>query len=108
LSDTLWGYINHKESKLEGDVGILRRKYANVDGIIHIGKETENIEGTGILDLPNYAIYQNEEELKEKILGLTPMEARIIGLNPETLRQIKKRIEENQFNLRRKTLSILS
>jgi hypothetical protein len=37
---------------------------------------------------PNYAIYQNEEELKEKILGLTPMEARILGLNPETLRQI--------------------
>jgi hypothetical protein len=67
-----------------------------VDDITYIGKETENIEGTGILDLPNYAIYRNEESLREKILKLTPMEARIIGLNLETLRQIKKRLISNK------------
>lgn len=106
LSDTLWEYMNHKESKFEGDIGILERKHVYVDEIIHIGKETGNIEEIGILDLPNYAVYQNEEELKEKILRLTTKEARILGLNPETLRQIKKRINKrNPFNIYRKTIN---
>lgn len=105
LSDTLCEYANHKESKLEGDVGILKRKHVKVDGIKYIGKETENIENTGILDLPTYPIYQNEKELKEKILRLSTRDARILGLNPETLRQIKKRILNNQkIILHRNTL----
>jgi hypothetical protein len=96
LSDTLLEYVNHKESKLDGDVGILEKRHVFVDDITYIGKETNNIEETGILDLPNYTTYQNEERLKKKILRLTTKEARIIGLNPETLRQIKKRIKENK------------
>jgi hypothetical protein len=96
LSDTLWEYVNHKESKLEGNIGILKRKYVKADGIIYIGKETDNIENTGILEIPSYPTYQNEESLREKILKLTPMEAREIGLNPETLRQIKKRLISNK------------
>lgn len=96
LSDTLWKYIKHKESKLEGDNGILERKHVNVDGIIYIGKETENIEETGILELPSYTTYIDEEELKKKLLKITPKEAREIGLNEETLRQIKKRILEGK------------
>jgi hypothetical protein len=48
------------------------------------------------LNLPNYTTYQDEEKLKEKILKLTTKEARILDLNPETLRQIKKRIKENK------------
>jgi hypothetical protein len=96
LSDTLWKYIKHKESKLEGGTGILERRHVNVDGIIYIGKETENIEETGILELPSYTTYIDEEELKKKLLKITPKEAREIGLNEETLRQIKKRIAKNK------------
>jgi len=90
LSDTLWEYINHKESKFNGDIGILERKYVFVDSITYIGKETENIEETGILDLPDYTIYQDEKELKKRVLSLTTKEARILDLNPETFRKIKK------------------
>jgi len=108
LSDTLWKYVNHRESKLEGDIGILERKHVKVDGIIHIGKETGNMEETGILENPSYTAYQNEDELKEKILKRTSREARIIGLNTETLRKIKNRIvNTKQMRLKRKVLAKL-
>lgn len=97
MSDTLWEYVNHKESKLEGNEGILERKHVEVNGIVYIGKETENIENTGVLDLPIYTIYPNENSLKEKIMKLTSRDARIIGLNLETLRRIKKRIYQNKY-----------
>jgi len=106
LSDTLLEYVNHKESKLDGDVGILEKRHVFVDDITYIGKETNNIEETGILDLPNYTTYQNEEKLKKRILRLTTKEARIIGLNLETLRQIKKRIKENKRLVLRKKILI--
>ena len=108
LSDTLWEYVNHKESKMDGNIGVLERKHVNVDGIIHIGKETNNIENTGILEAPKYEIYQNNEELKKKIMGLTPKDARAMGLNEETLRRIKKRIREGGgLNLYKKAYSKL-
>jgi hypothetical protein len=106
LSDTLWEYVNHKESKLDGDIGILKRRHVFVDDITYIGKETENIEETGILYLPTYQTYQDEEKVKEKILKLTTRESRIIGLNPETLRQIKKRIKENKRLILREKILI--
>lgn len=108
LSDILWEYLNHKESKLKGDVGILERKHVNVDSFIHIGKETKNIERVGILDSPDYSIYGSEEELKAKIMKLTSKDARVIGLNEETLRCIKKRIQERKpLRLYRKTEKML-
>lgn len=85
--------------------GILERKHIFVDGITYIGKETDNLENNGILDSPKYSICLDEEKLKEKILKLSLREAKILGLNPETLRQIKKRIIENKvLFLRKKTL----
>lgn len=42
-------YLNHPESKMEGDVGILERKHVNVTGIIHIGKESDELEESGLL-----------------------------------------------------------
>ncbi len=37
-------YVNHPESKSEGDVGILSRKHIRATGIEYIGKETKRIE----------------------------------------------------------------
>lgn len=109
LSDTLWEYLNHKESKFNGDIGILERKYIEVDGILYIGKETNNIEETGMLKLPNYNTYTNERELNKRLLNLTPKEARKVGLNEETLRQIKKRVNENKpLKLYGKTTMIIN
>ena len=105
LSDTLWEYINHKESKLDGDRSILKRKHVFVDGVIYIGKETNRIEETGIVYLPSYTVYINQEELKKRILSLTPKEARMIGLDAETLRLVKKKIRRKSVvTVRNKTL----
>ena len=34
-------YLRHKESKLDGDVGILERKHVFVSEVRHIGKEID-------------------------------------------------------------------
>ncbi len=49
LSDILLSYLDHKESKLDGNIGVLERKHINVDGFVYIGKEASNLERTGIL-----------------------------------------------------------
>jgi len=109
LSDTIWKYVNNPEAKLKGNSGVLKRRCVDTDGVIYIGKETENIEKTGILESPSYTTYIDQEELKKKLLKITPKEARRIELNEETLRRIKKRIKENKsLVLRRKIVKILS
>ncbi|MCX6815192.1 MAG: hypothetical protein NTY20_06100 [Candidatus Aenigmarchaeota archaeon] len=79
--------------ELEGEIGVLERKHIIADGIIYIGKEASNIENTGILSRPEYSIYMNQEELKERILNMTWKEAREKGLNEETLRRMKIRLK---------------
>jgi hypothetical protein len=39
LSRTIIEYANHPESKFDGDIGILKRKYVNADFVVPIGKE---------------------------------------------------------------------
>ena len=75
---------------------------------VYIGKETDNIENAGILDFPDYSIYENEDRLRKKLLKISWKEARKIGLNEETLRQIKKRCKEKPLRLYRKTIKIIS
>lgn len=96
LDEELYRYVNHKEEKMEGNIGLLSREKIIVNDIIYIGKESNNIENTGKLDEPKYTIYTNENELKEKILSMKTIDARLIGLNPEKLRQMKKRIKANK------------
>lgn len=110
LSDTLWEYVNHGESKFDGEIGTLERRKINVDRVIHVGKETINLENVGTtLDPPEYTVYQNEKKLKKRILAITSKEARIIGIDRRRLWEIKKRISQNRpLKLYRKTCAKLS
>ena len=89
-------YKNHKESKFDGKTGILKRKHVIVDSIIHIGKETNNLENTGILDAPSYTIYQNNKELAKKILKLKPKDVKKYGIRRNTLWYIKQKIKSGK------------
>ena len=80
---------------------MLERKHVHVDGVVYIGKEANNIDEQ-VLDVRRSQVFIDEEEIKRKILALTPKEAREIGIKyRSTLINIKDRIEagiEINFN----------
>lgn len=92
LSGTILQYIEHMENKFEGDIGILKRKHIEADGLVYIGKEANNIEDQP-LDVTGAQVFINEGEIMQKILALTPEEARRLGIkHRSTLKRMKDRI----------------
>jgi len=60
--------------------------------VVYIGKEANNIEDQP-LDVTGAQVFINQEEIKQKILALTPEEARKIGIkHRSTLKRMKDRI----------------
>lgn len=77
---------------MEGDTGVLERKHIRVDGLIYIGKEANNIEDQP-LDVAKPQTFVNIEDIEQKILALTPEEARKIEIkHRSTLKRMKDRI----------------
>lgn len=104
LQDVIFNYINHPESKYDGDIGILKRKHIKPDKIIRLGKEANKIEP----NKNNPTIYLNPTEIEEEIRQTTPKEAKKKGINKMTLWKIKKRLQEGKpLNLRTKNLQKL-
>ena len=96
LSRTILQYIDHPENKFDGDIGVLKRKHIHVDGVVYIGKEANNIDEQA-LKVKEAQIFINEEELKKKILSLTPKGARKLGIKyRSTLKKMKERIESGK------------
>ncbi|WP_196296931.1 hypothetical protein [Methanosarcina mazei] len=92
LSRTILHYVEHMENKFDGDIGVLKRKHIQAEGLVYIGKEANNIEDQP-LDVIGAQVFVNEEEIKQKILGLTPEEARKLGVkHRSTLKRMKDRI----------------
>lgn len=92
LSRTILQYVEHMENKFDGDIGVLKRKHIQAEGLVYIGKEANNIEDQP-LDVIGAQVFVNEEEIKQKILGLTPEEARKLGVkHRSTLKRMKDRI----------------
>ena len=86
-------YVDHPENKFEGDIGVLERTHVHVNGVVYIGKEANNIDEQA-LKVKEAQIFINEEEIKQKILALTPKEARELGIkHRSTLKKIKDRIK---------------
>ena len=72
------------------------RKQVHVDGVFYIGKEANNIDEQA-LKVKEAQVFINEEELKNKILALTPKEAREIGIKyRSTLKKIKDKIKSGE------------
>ncbi|SHO47632.1 DNA-directed DNA polymerase B [Nitrosotalea sinensis] len=100
-------YLNHPESKIDGDVGILERKHVNVTGIIHIGKESNELEESELLGVGSgsYETYEDVRNLDKKfkkiapsILKLKPKDVKKIRISKQTLWNVKKKIYTNQVN----------
>lgn len=98
LSRTILQYIEHKENKFDGNIGVLKRKHIKVDGLVYIGKEANNIEDQP-LDVTKPQTFINEEEIIQKILALTPEEARKIGIKHRSeLKYLKEKAREGKLN----------
>lgn len=96
LNEELWRFINHKDSKFDGDVGMMERKHIVATGKTYIGKEASNIEHTGVLDNADYLLIPDEEELKRRVLKMSYKEASKLGIGRSTLFYLKKRIREGK------------
>lgn len=106
LWDTIEEYLRHPESKFDGDVGILQRKRIVVSSVIHIGKESNNLEESEVLglDSESYVIYENKEEIERKfkeltpkVLKLEPKDVKSLGISRQTLWNVKQKIKIGQL-----------
>jgi hypothetical protein len=96
LSDVLLSYIDHKESKFEGDLGILERKHLNISDFTYIGKEASNLDRTGTLDNPKYRTYQDQDSLSERISAMSFEEAKELGIPKMTYYRLRKTLKEGK------------
>jgi hypothetical protein len=112
--DVFLEYLNHSESKLEGDVGVLQRRHVVVSGIVHIGKESNNLEESEVIGIGSmgYEMYENLENLDEKfrkisdgVLALRPRDVKKVGISKQTLWNVKNRIKENRLEKISKRIS---
>jgi len=101
LDSVIFHYKNNAEAKLEGNEGSLKRKTIVVDDIITIGKEATNIS-MEFLDEPEYDIYISSKQFKEKVLHLTPKQAKKFGISRHALWYVKKRFLSGKFRLSQK------
>jgi membrane associated rhomboid family serine protease len=93
LSDVFLDYIDHPEAKFEGNVGVLERRHLKPSGCVYIGKEANKVEMQE-LESNTIETYQDIEKIREFVLGLTPAEAREIGIKyRSTLKKIKDNIK---------------
>ena len=104
LSKIITQYVDHPESKFDGDIGILERKHVQADGVIYIGKEANNIDEQ-VLDVKKAQEFVNKEEIMQRILAIPQKEAEEWGVDRKTFQRIKKRIIENG-NIKLDTLAV--
>ncbi|WP_200895213.1 MULTISPECIES: hypothetical protein [unclassified Methanosarcina] len=109
LSRTILQYVEHLENKFDGEIGVLKRKHIQADGLVYIGKEANNIEDQP-LDVTKSQVFINDEEIKQKLLALTPEEARKLGIkHRSTLKRMKDRVKrDSKINLDTKEVKKLS
>lgn len=122
---TFWAifrdYLNHRESKFDGNMGILERKHVVITNVMHIGKESNNLEDTEFLGVnsDSYEIYEDMENLNSKfkenvthILKLNPTDVKKFGISKQTLWNVKTKIRSNRaygvsHKIKIKLLSVL-
>ncbi len=108
IRQIFWDYVNHQESKFNGESGILKRKNLHITNIVTVGKESNNLEESEILGLDENSVfeYQNTTLDIKKIFEMKPKDAKkIFGKNQYF--RIKKAIKRGKFKPRKKTLEKL-
>ncbi|NPE31258.1 hypothetical protein HNV12_25535, partial [Methanococcoides sp. SA1] len=94
LSRTIMQYVDHLESKFDGEVGVLERKYVHADSIIYIGKEANNIDEQE-LDVKQAQEFINKQEIMKNILNISQKQAEALGVFRSRFQGIKQRIRDN-------------
>ncbi len=95
LSELLKDYINHPESKFDGEIGWLKRKHIEITKVEKIGKEINDLDKHIIkIILPNkYVTTKQKENL---ILNMGEKEALKKGVKRSTFYTIKQKIKKKQ------------
>ncbi|WP_342305556.1 hypothetical protein [Methanolobus sp. ZRKC5] len=71
---------------------------------MYIGKEANKVEMQE-LESNTVETYHDIEKIREFVLGLTPAEARKVGIKyRSTLNKLKDRVREGEFNLNTKEM----
>lgn len=100
LSELLEEYIDHPESKSNGDIGLLQRKFIVVDmGSVHyIGKESNELDESTIVGVneDSDTIYENSDALYQKILAMKEEDAAKVGISARTLYYWKAQTREGR------------
>ena len=103
--DTFEEYFRHKESKFDGDVGVLERKHVIVTEIKHIGKESNSLAEPFGLDEYSYEYYDDPERVGREfrdnvggILDLEPKDVREGGIIRTTLWIEKEKIKKKEYD----------
>ncbi|MGI0046644.1 MAG: hypothetical protein ACREBB_05590 [Nitrosotalea sp.] len=110
MESVLGGYIDHPESKLEGDAGVLKRRHLtiNLDSIRYIGKETNELEESDVVGVSkeNTVEYVNQQKkIREIIESLTLEQALEIGISRRTFFDWKWKIKNGiSFTVKKRTL----
>ena len=106
--DLFGRYLENRESKLEGDRGILERKHMFLEKIVHIGKESDNLDYVDVFGADEYSVelYEDRNELnkeflknKEKISKLSAKYVEdITGIPRSTLWRVKINLENGNYD----------
>jgi hypothetical protein len=106
FGDVMWQYIDHPESKFDGEVGVLSRKHVTINSVLHIGKESNNLEEAEVLGVQSddYVLYGNTAadqifSQKERILLVKPREVKDLGISRQTLFNIKRAIASGDISM---------
>jgi hypothetical protein len=94
LSRTIIQYADHPEYKYDGNIGLLRRRLINVDGVLIIGKEANKIDDQPLY-IADAQVFRNKNTECQKILAIRQCDAEKAGVDRKTFQRIKARIHKD-------------
>ena len=103
MDSIFFDYLDHKEAKFDGDVGMLKRRSLIVKSMINIGKESNNLEESEVFGVRDgdYQIYRNENDILKKehemndhIIRLKIKDVEEYGINKLQLIRMKNKIRK--------------
>ena len=113
MESVLGDYIDHPESKLEGDSGVLKRRHLtiNQDSIRYIGKESNELEEsevTGVSKENTMGYVNQQKKVREIIENLTLEKVLDLGISRRVYFDWKQKIKNNiSFTTKKRTLNKL-
>lgn len=100
LSRIIHDYVDHPESKSEGDTGAIKRKHiiANRIDVSYIGKESNELDETQTIGVNHqYTEYSNMEAMTQKLVSISPKEAQLIGISKSQYYDIIRKFKNGEF-----------